>query len=399
MTVLLVSTVRRRTPPNEPSGYLYAVELESRRILRKCNIVEPAYRGLDSNPRGGMRGSKGISIGPDQIAVANSVIVFRYDSQWNLLGFITHPSCAGIHDILLQGSTIWVASSRTDLLFKFDLLGDLLQHYYLRKLSPATNTLNWHPPILLTPKQIEEGSIDFRDPRTHKEEEADNAHVNSMAFLPNGSLLVSLGFVVGLDYAKFIRVKKYLIRLGLWPVLLKVDRRMRVWLGFEGKRLDEAILIRPAKAQSAILRVSPAGDLSLCLTIPNTTSPAHSLCVLPDGTAIFLDTTHGSVVHFDPDNGKILSNTKVTNGFLRGITMVSERSLILGSNTDLINFNMATRNSMDRFRITDDPHESVYDIKILPSHFVLPPVSLAENFSKVTGYQDATMLIESLRKP
>lgn len=397
MTVLLISTVRRRTPPSEPSGYLYAVDLESRQVLRRCNIIEPAYRGLDPNPRGGMRGSKGISVRHDQIAIANSMIVFRYDPQWNLLGLITHPSCAGIHDILFHDNTLWVASARTDLLFRFDLSGDILKYYYMREPSPALKSMGWQPHTTLRTSQIEEGSIDFRDPRTHKEEETDNAHVNSLAVLSDGSLLVLLGFVIGTDYAKLVGVKKILIRLGVWPVMLKANRRVLEWLDYGGKRLDDAIIFRPAKAQSAIFRISSTGDHSLRLTIPDMTSPCHSLLILPDETAIYLNTTGGTVVHFEPSGGNILSSTKVADGFLRGATMLSDRSILLGCNSELITFDITARSVIGQFPITQDPSESVYDIKILPSHYALPPLSLAEHFSKATGYQDAAALIESRR--
>jgi hypothetical protein len=59
MTTLLVSTVRRHTPSDEPSGYIYAVDLEKSQVVQRSSIIEPAYREVDDNPRGGMRGSKG----------------------------------------------------------------------------------------------------------------------------------------------------------------------------------------------------------------------------------------------------------------------------------------------------------------------------------------------------
>ena len=141
MTRLIVSTVRRHTPSNEPSGYIYAVDWDARQILRRCSIVEPAYREVDDNPRGGMRGSKGIAARPDQIALANYSMIFRYDPQWNLLGVITHPSCAGIHDILYDGITLWAASARTDMLVQFDLQGNLLQYHYLPRASEPQRCL------------------------------------------------------------------------------------------------------------------------------------------------------------------------------------------------------------------------------------------------------------------
>jgi len=399
MTVLLVSTVRRRTPPTEPSGYLYTVDLESQQVLRRSNIIEPAYRGLDPNPRGGMRGSKGISVRNDQIAIANSMIVFRYDPKWNLLGFTTHPACAGIHDILFQDDTLWVTSTRTDMLFQFDLFGKLQKYYYIREFSTDLGSLNWRPPLKISANQIHEGSIDFRDPTTHREEETDNAHVNSLAFLPDGSCLISLGFIIGSDYTKLVGVKKSLIRLGVWPVVLEINRKVSRLLGMKHKRLDEAMLVRPVKAHSAVINISPNEERSLCLTIPDMTAPSHSLQVLQDNTVVYLDTTNGTVVHFEPHKGDILSITKVTDNFLRGVTKLSKRSILLGSNGQLITFDLITRRIIDQFQITQDPKESVFSFKELPSHYKLPPLSFAEHFTDATGYKDSAALIESRQAP
>ena len=63
--------------------------------------------------------------------------------------------------------------------------------------SPATDALKWKPPILFGGDQIQEGVIDFRDPCTHEKETFDRAHINSVCVLPNGDMLVSMGFVLG----------------------------------------------------------------------------------------------------------------------------------------------------------------------------------------------------------
>ncbi|MCJ7661096.1 MAG: hypothetical protein MUO67_18260, partial [Anaerolineales bacterium] len=116
MTALLVSTVRRHTSATDPSGYLYVVDLDRKRAIQRSTIIEPPYHEFDTNLRGGMRGCKGIAIREDQVVISNYSVIFRYDPEWNLLGTFTHPSCAGVHDIMFQGETLWVTSARTDIL-------------------------------------------------------------------------------------------------------------------------------------------------------------------------------------------------------------------------------------------------------------------------------------------
>ena len=385
MTMLLVSTVRRHIPANEPSGYLYAVDLEQEQIVKKCSIVEPVFRELDDNPRGGMRGSKGITIRDDQLALANFSMVLRYDPQWNLLGVITHPSCAGIHDILFHGDSLWVCSARTDCLHQFDLEGNILQSFYLREPSPAIYELKWKPERSLKPGQIRNGHTDFRDPTTHEKESYDRAHVNSVGVLSNGDVLVSLGFVFGGEFAAMLRLKKHLIKLGAWSALRTANQQVRNALGLKTKNMDNNLVVKPTKAQSAIVRLSPDGAHKLCLELPDMTAPSHSLLVLPDDSVIYLNTSSGEVVHFNPLTRLVFSSTKVTDGFLRGVTSLDKRCLLLGSRGELIRFDLLDLKVEGRVKLTEDANEAVYDVKVLPRHYDLPPDSLERHFEQTVG--------------
>jgi hypothetical protein len=98
-----------------------------------------------------------------------------------------------------------------------------------------------------------------------------------------------------------------------------------------------------------------------------------------------LNTTKGEVVHFEASTGDVISNTKVTDGFLRGVTLLPDGSLLLGSKGELLKFDLSSCQILDSFRITDDKNESVYDLMVLPSHYSLPPESFEEHFEKAVG--------------
>lgn len=397
MPLFLVSTVRRRCPVDEPSGYIYVVDPHQRQVLQRCDIVEPLYRELDNNPRGGMRGGKGISVRPDQIALANFSFILRYDPQWNLLGTISHPSCAGIHDILFDGDHLWVAAARADLLARFSLDGTLESYNYLREPSPAIEQLGWNPPVLLNREEILNGQTDFRHPQNVEKETYDRAHVNSLCRLPDGDLVVSLGFVFDDRYANLLRLKIRLIQWGIWPAFKAINRGVRRALGKKQKNMDQNLVVKPAKAQSAIVRISPHGERSLILDMKNITAPSHSLLALENGSVIYLNTTDGSVLHIAPQSQEVISSTNVAkDGFLRGVTRLDERRLLVGSRGELIIFDLTNKAVEDRFKITADPNEAVYDIKGLPAHYALPPISFAKHFSQQTGLKDPGELV---RKP
>lgn len=394
MTYFLVSTVRRHCPPDEPSGYLYLVEPRQQKVMQRSAIIEPLFRELDTNPRGGMRGAKGISVRPDQIALANFSMIFRFDPQWNLLGIITHPSCAGVHDILFWEDSLWAAAARADLLLQFDLAGHLQRHFYMRQPSLALQELGWRPPTLLNDEMIRKGKIDFRHPRQVEKETYDRAHVNSLCFLSNGDMLVSLGFVFDDKFANLLRLKIRLIQWGVWPLLKTVNRWAQRALGKKQKNMDQNLVVKPAQAKSAIVRITPDGQRSLHLPLKNITAPSHSLLALPNDTTIYLNTSDGSILHIEPEHGQLLSNTKVAeHGFLRGVTRWNERTLLVGNRGELIAFNLANCTVSERWRITGDPNEAVYDIKELPPHYALPPVSFADEFRRQTGYSDPSALL------
>lgn len=395
MNRFIVSTVRRHCPPDEPSGYVYVIDPDAHRVIQRSAILEPLFRDLDNNPRGGMRGGKGISVRPDQIAMANFSMIFRYDPQWKLLGAITHPSCAGIHDIMFDGDALWTAAARADLLACFSLDGGLTRHYYLREPSAAVDDLGWRAPVLLNDEIITRGRIDFRHPREVEKETYDRAHLNSLCRLNSGDLLVSLGFVFDARFAGLLRLKIRLVQWGIWPALKSMNKTVRRALGRGGKNMDQSLMVKPAQARSALVRLLPNGERRLCLELNKITAPSHSLLALPDDTVIYLNTTDGSLLHVEPYAGQVLSSTTAAeNGFLRGVTQMNERTLLVGSRGDLIIFDLPGRCVHDRFPITNDPNEAVYDIKALPEHYTLPPLSFAEDFSRQTGLTGPAALLK-----
>jgi hypothetical protein len=384
MTTILATTVRRHTPYTESSGFIYAFDLEKKEVAKRCTMIEPPYRDKDTNPRGGLRGSRGIAVRDDQIAIANASMIVRFDPQWNILGLISTPSFAAVHDIVFDEDTLWVTAARIDVLMQVDLSGNLLRYYYLREPSPALKDLGWRPDLLIREADVRGERIEYRDSSTHEEEVYDRAHVNSVVVMPDGDLLVSLGMVLDTKFATLLRVKNRLLKAGIWPLLLAANRRLRGILGVK-KNMHSDLVVQPARAQSAIIRISPDDKRELTLTLDDVTVPSHSLMQMPDGTIVYLNTTKGEVVHFEASTGDVISITKVTDGFLRGVTLLPDSSLLLGSKGELLKYDLSTCQILDSFCITDDKNESVYDLMLLPSHYSLPPDSFEDHFEKAVG--------------
>ncbi|MBN1535533.1 MAG: hypothetical protein JW908_02290 [Anaerolineales bacterium] len=377
MTKLIISTVRRHIPVSEPSGFLYTLDFENQRILRRTNIIEPPYREWDNNPRGGLRGCRGIAINDEQIAIANASYIYRFNPNWTALGIISHPSCTAIHDILLSDNGVWVTSARNDLCAFLEYSGNMREFIYLREYGISLKGLGWLPPIVMDADNIPNSDIDFRDPRTNDDEKYNLAHVNSICFLANGDKLISMGLVLNSKAATLLKVKKWLYDAGYWQTILAFNRKVRETLKLR-KSMHSELIVSPSQGISAVVRVADKGEVSLCLTLDRINTPSHSLLPIHDDVVIYLNTTKGEVIQFNHDSGHIISTTKVTDGFLRGVTLLPDGNVIMGSKGDLIVFDLNDQKIISSIRISSDPNESVYDIKILPAHFDLPPYTLSE---------------------
>ena len=392
MKRLIITTTCRKTKPDEPSGYLYVFDLATWEILQRGLIIEPAFREVDPNPRGGFRGGKGIAVLDDQILLANSVAIFRFDQNWQLLKTISHPSCSGIHDILLDRDNIlWVTSARNDILFKFDLNGNLIDHYYYRESQRFRSSQPWAQEKILSQKEIENGNLDFRDPRTHKITKHDTVHINSISQQPDGSFLVSLGLVAGKKFSTLMMIKDLLSKLGFWQLVLRLNESARNFLSIQKDRHSD-IIFQPADGKSMVVKIIPDGYQTLCFEIENVTVPSHSILSRSDGTAIYLNTTKGDIIHFTPQDGHIISSTFITHQFLRGIFQLSEKDLIVGSQNNILWFDQNTKEIKRQVQLSEDANEAVFAIHDFPENFALPPISFEVHLGKLVGFNQREVI-------
>ncbi len=378
MTRLLISTTCRNKPFDQASGYLYVFDLDAQQILRRSKIIEPPYRVEDTNPRGGIRGYKGIAIRDNCVAVGNSSCTYLYNPKWELLGKVSHPSCAGIHDIAFDGDGLWITSSRNDMIYNFDFSGQVKRFINFRKSSALLEDIRWQPKNRFANLDILEGELDFRRPNTHDLDDWDQAHVNSVAVLPDGRILVSTGLLVNQRLSKLLLYKKWLKQYGLWERILKLNRQLRSVLSLK-KDVHTDLIVKPVTGHSALFIINQDGTIKRLLLLSNVSVPAHSVRVLEDGSLIYLNTTDGCLLHLQLNDGQVMSSTKIGEKFLRGAVQLEDSNLVLGDGQDIMCFDLQQRNVLNRFRLSVDPDESVFDVKVLGRHFDLPPLSFVEH--------------------
>jgi hypothetical protein len=186
-------------------------------------------------------------------------------------------------------------------------------------------------------------------------------------------------------------LKSRLMRLRLATFIKANDKEFGRLMGEKINTSRSAPSGKQVKGKSAVLRVTPSGERSQVLVFDSVSTPSHSLLTLKDETAIYLHTSEGTVVRFEPESGKIISQAKVTNGFLRGAVQLSEQMIILGSSSELILFDYGEQTVHSRFKISRQAGEAIYDIKILPPYFSLPPKSFEDHLLRTTDWKNATI--------
>jgi hypothetical protein len=372
----LISTSCRNTKNDGPSGHLFVFNLEERRLLQISEIIEPPYREVDPNPRGGFRGLKGISIENDILAIANASSIFLYDNHWNLLKEVKHPSCAGIHDIVLLDGKIWVTSSRNDLLCCFDLKGNLIKIIDIRTLRTiSTITQNELPPLT----SIEDfylGKINYRDPRTHDHYITDRLHINSLEFVNPHKILLSVGLIRQIKQQGLHQINNSLKNKIKTNLIDNFLYRLDQIFPPKKEKVKPVTTITKKATKSLLISLDLLGDDSLVLSLENCVVPSHSIRILQDKTAIYLNSTTGELVHFKPATSEILDKVKIGTGFLRGARQLPDSTILLGDNNILLLYDYSTKNIIFNLPIIPDKNEAIFDIQLLPEEFDLPPISL-----------------------
>ncbi len=312
----LVSTICRGSRPGEPSGYLYVVDPE-RGVQGSCPVPPAPHLHREPNPRGGIRGGRGLATDGDTVYVANGSGMLHFDSSWRRLADIDHPWCGNVHDLAVRDDRLWVCSTANDALVVFDAAGRLTD---LVDLRPAAG--------LAGDRARFSAAVDYRDPTGYAPAASNLLHTNGVAFHADGSPLVSLG---------------------------------RVEAEGDGHRG----LIARADGRGAPLPV--ADDVAV---------PIHNVVPMAGGTFLTLDTGAGELRVMRADGTVADSMTlapPAPHGFLRGLCPAGGDRLLAGERNQLLVVDLENRTARS-LPLSQSPSEAVYAIAPLPPVFSpLPP--------------------------
>ena len=315
---VVVSTICRGSRPGEPSGHLYVVDLE-RGVLGSCEVPPAPYLEREPNPRGGIRGGRGLVADGDTLLVANGAEVLRFDRAWRPLAAISHPWCGNVHDIAVSDDRLWVCSTANDALAVFDQTGGL------------TDLIDLRPAALLDGDSSRfAAAVDYRDPAGYDAADSNLLHANGIGFDASGVPLVSLG-------------------------------RSEA----DGGAIHRGLI---ARADGLAAPLAVADDVPV---------PIHNVVPMPDGTLLTLDSGAGALLVLRPDGREVHSLTlapPAPHGFLRGLCAIGGDRVLVGERNRLLVVDLNTATTGGSIILAESPRESVYAIAPLPADFEpLPP--------------------------
>jgi hypothetical protein len=344
----------------EWDGYLRVIDLERERVVYTTTVPRSSHRGTDPNPRGGLRGARGIGVHDDRFVLANAERLFIFDTSWQIVGEITHPWIGAIHDVLPEPDGIWVTSSNCDLVVKVSWGGEVLYAWSWRGDSALVRALG----LRSIPRFRED--LDFRDPATLQGGVHNIAHVNGISRGRDG-LVISLGRILNGRTLAGRRLKGYLGRAA-------------GAVGFIRDRSNKGLVAgasRTPGARFAIVRLNQNGavpanwEAKILLREDNVAVPNHNPMETPEGKLIWNDSNAGALIRRDPA-ATVNERTIPVPGspsFPRGLAQLDRDRFLVGSQSAIHIIDLNRGKVSSSLDLGGERHEAVFGISLLPDAF------------------------------
>ena len=371
---LLVTTVVRRSGLNEPSGYLYVIDYPRGRILLRSPIPDSKFRAKDPNPRGGMRGGRGVAAFADRIVIANTDSVWIFDRNWQFIRRVSNPLMVGVHDILAEQEGILITCTHLDLLVMLDWSGNVVWQWEWQCEPQLLSDFGIRNlPIL------EEGP-DYRDPDTLRGAVRNLVHLNAVS-RSGDDLLLSFGRVLSPSAHRKLRLEAALARTADSLRLKRLAQRS-IFHALDRLRLP-FLKSKFYGSRSVIVRLANDGTVSVLYrsdSVPrrdeNSREPNHNVLKVGDHL-VYNESNRNCVMIVSNDVEAKRVTIPGRPPFVRGLAQLDKRRVIVGSQapTALYEIDLGARRVVSSCEL-ESSRESVYAICILPPEFIDPPPRL-----------------------
>ncbi len=374
---VLITGIVRRSKCDEPSGYVYEVDLDAAEQVAMAPTPESEHLKQNRNPRGGLRGGRGMAIWRDCLCISNTDAIWVYDTEWRVQRIIHHSGCARVHDIAVYEDKLYVTSSANDQVFVFTFDGEVDSILTPRDNADLLKELEVKisRKHALSREDLRAGRIDFSDPTAFRLDDYDRMHLNSVCVSGTGVVTVSLGRMLPLHMNLLLDVKDFLNRVGLYEHLITASKTLRRVLGVKAKQNSDIGIVLQ-NAASALARRDAEGQWSLFNRFDKTAVPNHSLKCWNDATLLYCDTNHGDLLFIDTETGAICERMFVASEFLRGLCVIDRSTALVGSQNCLYQVDLTERRILRKIEVSTDKRLSIYDVIVIPDAFAPLPSHL-----------------------
>lgn len=382
-TRVVVSSVVRGASLAEPSGFVRIVDLDRASVIACAAVPEARHLADDPNPRGGLRGGRGVSSHKDTLVVASNDTLFVLDPSWRLRRELSHPLAGGIHDVHADEDGIWVSSTASSMVLKFSWDGDVSARWHWTEDRALVGALGFSPHAVpeLDPQR------DYRVPAPGSGAH-DVVHLNAV-WRDGDRLLVNLGQVLTPAALRREQWRGLAARLGTRVPLV----RRGVAFSRAARQHSRARHVGPAAPRKPgrhaivslklehgqIARGTPA---ELIWLADGASTPKHNLMPSGPDTLWFIDSEHGCLVEADTARGVRRREIAIPGAppFARGLLRLSAHEALVGSQRPaaLYRVNLDDGSLRQSVDLAGEPSETVYAITAVPASFERDPAGLAK---------------------
>ncbi len=359
MTLVAVTSQVRFAGQAIYSGFFRVLDLDTGETIVTEPVPESPWRSVDPNPRGGLRGAKGISVCGERMIVGNSDTIFVLDPRWRISSSFTHPFAGSLHDVLAEDDAIWITCTNADLLLKVDWEGNELGRWSWRTDGGLLRAFGFRSLPAFEPR------IDYRDPKDLQGGVHNVVHLNGIARSDEG-LLLSFGRVLSPAEVR---------RRRLRAVAGRVAGRFGVTRPFPTKPVPVPTTFLPGSSSAVVLLRELEAPAEVLVHVKDVVVPNHNVLAVED-RIVYADSNGSRVVSVDRATGAERAAVTVPGepAFARGLARLERDTYLVGSQRPLAvhAVDLARGDVVASYPLEGGDTETVYAVALVPPTFTRP---------------------------
>lgn len=333
MRLIATTVVRQSIKGKQQTGHIYDVEWDEKAVRHRLPVPDPMFPESDDNPRGGVRGGRGVAVTRKGILVANYDTLLRYDDDWELLDSFSHPLFVGMHEVDWDGEALWTTCTAIDAVVKTRLDGDaeIAWDPHGPGFAGRLGLRGRRHPI--------DGTLDYRQREAPL---VDDCHINCVSHHA-GAMVINCGLVRKKDSLQS-------------RALDRVGRRLR---GDKSEQRNAGL--------AAVVRINGAAADEILVRLDNIDFPAHNGQLLNDDHVVVNDSTRNTLRVFETHEGAEVKRLTVPGTWLRGLEPVSPTQVFVGTApASIVLVDLDRMVVEDQLKLSDDPNEAIHGLTLVP---------------------------------